>query len=469
MPILERIPNRKLMRGSLRVIQGTAVVSGNAGTVKTLWESAQGLWGLVRELEELRTKNLVGVYAGGRGAYRQLVPPPELEKLQQELAEEGRSPKEREKITQAIGELCEDYANRRGKFEDDFFQTVRRMRAHCLSLAESDLADRIIEVYNHKAEELQKEFTWAQDSIKPLILSLQEQIASVDKSISEIASKNFFDRILELMPGQSTINGLALPVSKQSNFAFEIGTKPPPLLSKPEKKSAETQTDVPAQRTDSGGQTDAPADSTATTTGQANQTDTPTDTRQRVEETVNSTPTENPQPVSTVEIGSSPQNTAPATTDAATQTAQGGTVPKKVDYRELPTQANLSGATPEAVLLKAAYETLQNGLKLFSTGANLYKLVTKYDNLRESLKELQDKYDESLKRYRELEQQLTDLERVRVVLNQVSVYQSEIELPVTTLKAYADALAEVRADPAVYYEIFRFLMDYLERLDLVWQ
>lgn len=493
MPILEHIPNQKSIRTSLRVIQDTAVIldDKDQGAVRALWDSAQAMWGLVWELETLRTKDLVEVYAYGRGHYRQMAPPPELAPLQDELTNPEYSVAKREELAKTIRALCADYAKGRQVFEDRLFDTVRDMRRKCLSLADSDLADRVIEVYSHKAEELQRELAWAQDSLKPLILDFQGQLANVDKSISDMASKNFFDHLLELMPSQSTINTLALPVQLGTSTPTGTTTVPKPKAAAPATPTTPAAPAAPATPAagDVSGQA-APADPAQgeTTAATEAQTEAPAAAedqtppaaapeRTAAEQTtavVEATETTTPPPVATVEISTQTQAAATDATAAApaaaAPAASSSTAPAaKAAAAPLPTAANLSSATPEAVALKAAYEVLQNGLKLFSTGTNLYKLVSKHEELRKLLDEVQAKYDEAMDRYDAIARELDNLERVRVVLNRVADYQCEIGGLEATLKAYTDAFAATRGTPEVYYELFRLLMDYLERLELVWR
>lgn len=482
MPILEHIPNQKAIRTSLRVIQDTAVVldDKDQGAVRALWDSAQAMWGLVRELETLRTKDLVEVYAYGRSHYRQMAPPPELAPLQAELSNPEYSVAKREELAETIRALCADYAKGRQVFEDRLFDTVRDMRRKCLSLADSDLADRVIEVYSHKAEELQRELAWAQDSLKPLILDFQGQLANVDKSISDMASKNFFDHLLELMPSQSTINTLALPVQLGTSTPTGTTTVPKPKAAAPAVPTTPATPAAPSTPA-APAQGEAPAAAEAQTEAPAaaeGQTPPATAPEQTAAEqttaVVEATDTTTPPPVTTVEISTQTQAaatdaTAAAPAAAAPAASSSAAPAAKAAAAPLPTAANLSSATPEAVALKAAYEVLQNGLKLFSTGTNLYKLVSKHEELRKLLDEVQAKYDEAMDRYDAIARELDNLERVRVVLNRVADYQCEIGGLEATLKAYTDAFAATRGAPEVYYELFRLLMDYLERLELVWR
>ena len=476
MPILEHIPNQKSIRTSLRVIQDTAVVldDKDQGAVRALWDSAQAMWGLVRELETLRTKDLVEVYAYGRSHYRQMPPPPELAPLQAELSNPEYSVAKREELAETIRALCADYAKGRQVFEDRLFDTVRAMRRKCLSLADSDLADRVIEVYSHKAEELQRELAWAQDSLKPLILDFQGQLANVDKSISDMASKNFFDHLLELMPSQSTINTLALPVQLGTSTPTGTTTVPKPKAAAPAAPSTPAAGDGSGQAAPADpaqGETTAATEAQTEAPAAAEGQTPPPAAAEQTTAVVETTDTTTPPPVATVEISTQTQAdaTAAAPATAAPAASSSAAPAAKAAAAPLPTAANLSSATPEAVALKAAYEVLQNGLKLFSTGTNLNKLVSKQEELRKLLDEVQAKYDEAMDRYDAIARELDNLERVRVVLNRVADYQCEIGGLEATLKAYTDAFAATRGAPEVYYELFRLLMDYLERLELVWR
>lgn len=401
MAIYEYIPEKETLYSSFRKISCMKITSVDA-MVGHLCDLADQLRDTVLALENLRTRELARVLAKS-GSTLSSISPKLLNELRREW-EASPSTEDREALAQAVSELEAEQNHAREQFSACYFPAVKKIRDKCYAVSQSHMADYVMETLADKRKTLDRLAKLSSEALLPLMKNLEDQIAEIDKSISEKLDANVFDEALKLLPSNETFADLAALVEKHSR-------KPDPEGADKPKAPAETE-NLP-------------------------------DKGKAAEKTAENT--------------KEPENLALETVRTVAKKAAGsaGT-------------ASLASAIPEAAALKLAYQALRSTLSYISETEHVCSQISKRAKLREALDALTKKYDEVQEEYQAVSFDIADLDRLFQFLEQVGDYFTETEKLDITLTAYAEALRNADNNPEAYDGIFLMLRQYMSKLDLIW-
>lgn len=413
MPILEQVPEKKVLSDTYRKISSTKVTSSDP-MVSHLCDLADQLRDHILVLENLRTRDLAKVLAKADSTLTALSPQIILE-LRQAL-EAAENEEDRASLKKSLTDLEAEQENAKVQFNDLYFQTVKQLRNKCYAVSQSSMADYIIETLADRRKTLDRLTKLSEKTLLPLMKNLEDQISGIDAELAKKLDENIFETVLRLLPDENTLTELVKKMEKTP------------------KKSAGATPATPAaaaQLPDEGEAAKAVAKNT-----------------------------DAPKPLGlTIVVPAG--DPAPTPEPAPASNAPSAPMTASV--------SSLISAIPEEEALKLAYRTLQNALSCISESVTVSRQISRRLKLRESLDELRKKYSDVQQQYRTVSFDIEDLDRLYQFLNQVGTYFEEAEKLDITLTAYAEALNTASADPAAYYGIFLMLRQYMQKLELYWR